>query len=720
MKKICFAAVTLSALLAACGQQNPVTGVTPAPVTAVPARPAFETIDPAQVVSTKGGELYVRNQLVVKLGETGAEALASRLGGQVLDRIPELNAALIGLPQGQDARAVGLSLMRGGAALYAGAHTVQRRPLPLYRDGALTSQAVNQVFDQLPQYALDRNHLHAQAAWDMGYTGKGVVVGVIDDPADVSHPDLRPNWAGKAYDPVTNTTYTDVQAWIDALDASDGKLDQKVDPSIEHGTAVASTISSAKNGKGIVGVAPDSKFYTAAIFQPGFVGDYFVARSVIWSVNQGSQVLNNSWGGLGYSPLLKEAFDYALERNIPVVVSAGNTAREEWRNPAQLPGVIASAALDINNNKASFSTFGRHISVAAPGVDVLLASPLFLNADGSRKSGYTAPGGSGYQLISGTSFSGPYTAGAAAVILGARPDLDPYQVRRLMEETADPSVGSDAAGFDRETGYGLIRMDRLAARLKSGAMPQKGGAARVKVDIQTPGGYVPGILADVILEGDGADGAVYAVQTNAEGYANFVSIAPGTYTVRVGTPDLSLTGGGSQDRDTYVGKLTVASGSVLSTVAHHRVLLVKGAVDLNPVDPYEPNGTLEQATPIAYDTRTQMAYIFGQPRDQDFYVFQGTEGDTVQVDVRARFTLGGTLDSFLVLRDAQGNKLAFNDDANGQDSALTFKLPATGTYYLQVSSCTILCESEGDDPAKGQDDNNPFNKYVLELRQLKP
>ena len=672
-------------------------------------------------MTTKSGELYVRNQLVVNLRGHSAEALAASLGGRVLDQIPELDVALIELPQGADSRSVSVALMREGQVLYATPHLVERQSNPLRPGGEpLGAQAVKQVFDQLPQYALDSNHLHAQAAWDAGLTGKGVKVGVIDDPTDVSHPDLRPNWAGKAYDPVTNKTYTTVQSWIDAIDGFDGKVDNKVSPDIEHGTAVASTIAAAKNGQGIAGVAPESKFYTAAIFQPGFIGQYFVARSIIWTVNQGAQVINNSWGGTGYSPLYKQAFDYALERNVTVVVSAGNNAREDWRNPAQLPGVIASAALDINNEKAGFSTYGRHISVAAPGVDVMLASPLFLNEDGKRKGGgYTPEGGSGYQLISGTSFSGPYTSGVAAVILGAKPDLDPHQVRRLMEETADGSVGSNKAGFDRETGYGLIRMDKLAARLRGGTLPEKGGAGRVKVEIQTPGGYVPGILADVILEGDGTDGSVYAVQTDSDGYANFVSIAPGTYTLRVATPDLSLTGGSSNERDTYVGKLTVTSGSVLSTVAPQRVVLVKGAVNLNPADPYEPNDTPQTAKPIAYGKRSELAYIFGKPRDVDYFSFTGKAGDNIQADVHARSTIGGSLDAFLVLRDANGKKLAFNDDANGQDSSLTYKLPADGTYFLEVSSCTILCKSEGDDPSKGQDDDSPFNKYVLELQLLK-
>lgn len=711
MKKISLAAVTLTALLAACGQQPTSTGA-PTAQTPAAARPAYATITPAQVVTTKSGEMYVRNQLVVHLRGQDAQAIASKVGGSVLDRIPELNVALIGLPDGQDARAVSVRLMQAGSVVSAAAQQVMRRPKPVYRDLPLNSQDTKQVFDTLPQYALDANHMDAQAAWDAGFTGKGVKVGVIDDPSDVSHPDLNPTWAGKAFDPVTNQTYTDAQAWIDAIDGMDGKIDQKVDPDIEHGTAVASTIASAKNGKGIVGVAPDSTFFTAAIFQPGFIGDYFVARAIVWSVNQGSQVLNNSWGGEGYSPLLKQAFDYALERNVVVVASAGNSARENWQSPAQLPGLLASAALDINNTKASFSSFGRHVSVAAPGVDVLLASPLFLNKDGTRKSGYTAAGGSGYQLISGTSFSGPYTAGTAALILGAKSDLDPYQVRRLMEETADGSVGDNASGFDRQTGYGLIRLDRLATRLKAGTMPQKGGAARVKVEIQTPGGMVPGILSDVILEGEGQDGAVYGVQTDADGYANFVAIAPGTYTLRVGTPDLTLTGGQPSDRATFVGQLTVTSGDVIGSVAPNLVMLTKGAVDLNPVDPYEPNDTPATATPIAYGQTTKTAYIFGKAKDLDYFKFTGAAGDKILAEARARAQIGGSLDTYLTLIGPDGKTvLAENDDRGtpriDSDSEIAFTLPAAGQYYLVVTSYTI---SQDDQP-----DDSPFNKYQLKL-----
>lgn len=710
MKKLTCSVLGLTLLLASCSQ-------VPAPQ-ASSAKPP-QAFSPAEVKQDKDGR-YIRNQLVVKASAIQKADLIAETGWRVLDSLPELDLVLFELPSGQNALSAAQQLNLSGKVGYAAPNRLSRapemlsRPVPLLQD-----QATQQIFDQLAQYALDRNHLDAKAAWDAGLTGKGVTVGVIDDPVDVTHPELRPNWASRAFDPVENQTFTDAQQWIDHIDAQDGTIDQKVAPDDEHGTAVSSAILAARNGKGMVGVAPDAKFVAASIFQPDAVSDFYVARAIIWSVNQGVQVLNNSYGSGGYSDAIKDAMDYALERNVTVVASAGNEGRQYYRAPAQFPGVITSAALDINNKRASFSTSSHTVSTAAPGVDVLLAAPLWLNQDGTRKAGATPSGGTGYQWASGTSFSGPLTAGAAALILGARPELDPYQVRKLLEETADGSVGSNPAGYDLDTGYGLIRLDKLAARLKSGPMPEKGGAAKVLVQIQTPNGFQPSPFADVLLEGSGDVPMVYAARTDAQGYANFVSIAPGSYRLLAGTPDLSITGDDSATRETFEGSLNVASGTQISTTSIKRIIFTRGEVDLHPVDPYEPNDTMETATPIQPGL-TQMAYIAGKERDVDFYRFEGKAGETVDLQVLARNRLGGHLDACLVLRDGAGEILSLNDDAPGvgPDPAITgFTLPTTGPYFIEVGSNQTLCLIDPNDISQGLPDNSPFNKYRLELRK---
>ncbi|TSA86515.1 S8 family serine peptidase [Deinococcus detaillensis] len=681
-----------------------------------------------QTGTTAKGVIYYTHQLVVKYKGNSAQDAAQAVNGRIISTIPQLRTALIELPTKagkQDSLLLAQQLVR--QHLVSTAQPLiqmpsQNDPVEQGRHAMLAGQGfnANQIFDELPQYTLDENHMHAKAAWDAGITGKGVLIGTIDDPVDVTHPDLKANWAGKAYDPHTDTVYTDAQSWINAIDGFDGKVDGKVDTALEHGTAVTSDMVATRNGKGIVGVAPEAKFISAAIFEPQALSDFEFAKAITWSVDQGANVLNNSWGGTGYSSVIKEAMDYALSHNVTVVVSAGNSGRDEWQQPAQYPGIIVSAAGDGSNQKVNFSTYGQHISSLAPGLDILLAAPLWINSDGSRKTGVTPQTGSGYQLISGTSFSSPETAATAALILGRYPKATPYQVKRLMEETADGSVGSNPSGFDRETGWGLIRLDKLAIRLTSSqALPPAGANVNVQVRINTnpSNSEVPGVLSDVILEPQDTtiNHQTYFAQTDDEGNARFYEIAPGTYTVRVGANDLSLTGDSTGQRGTAVTTMTFVSGTPVNNT--QKVVLDKGLVNLNPVDPYEPNDDLATATPIAYGQKMQQAYIFGKPRDVDFYGFSGSAGDKITARVNGRSAIGGSLDSFMVLRDASGKKLAFNDDLESgiQDSQIDFTLPSDGKYYLEVSSYTILGENDGDSLTEGAEDDSPFNKYVLAL-----
>jgi len=75
------------------------------------------------------------------------------------------------------------------------------------------------------------------------------------------------------------------------------------------------------------GVAPGAKIMPVVLFDNGgwYVGDDYAAKGIIWAVNNGANVLSNSWGGAGYSQTLKDAFDYALERGVVVVAAAGNS-----------------------------------------------------------------------------------------------------------------------------------------------------------------------------------------------------------------------------------------------------------------------------------------------------------------------------------------------------------------------------------------------------------
>jgi len=645
---------------------------------------------------------YVQNEVVVAYQDEAALREAIRkLGAKEIARIPELRAALLRVPG--DALKASKALKGLPGLRYAEPHlamVLAPKDDPVEQRWASQDGLVplgnpsDQIFDELPQYALDPRHLNAKPAWDRGFFGEGVTVAIIDDPADVTHPDLATNWAGLAYDPVTNTTYTRAEDWIAFIQGLNALSNTY------HGTFVASTVSAAKDGQGIVGLAPRTKFLPVAIFQPSYVGDFYTARGIVWAVNNGAQVLNNSWGGLGYGNLVKEAFDYALANGVVVVASAGNSSKDEVRTPAGYPGIIASVAADGNRNKTDFSTYGRHVSSAAPGLDVLLANPTWL--------------GGGYGLISGTSFSGPYTPAAAALVKGACPGATPYQVRRALETTTWEQT------FHRTKGWGHLNVGNLANLLAQGcsALPQKGSVVRVKVEYQNERGLFPGLLADVILRGQGLRPGdptdptpIYWARTDQNGEAWFYEIAPGTYEIYVAGADLALTGGLPEERGTFVGTLVATSGSTAASPDFKLVRLLASEVNLNPTDPYEPNDSMAQATPISYGQTSQLAYIFGQPQDYDFFQFTGTAGDQIRARVYARSSIGGTLDSYLYLLDSTGNVLSENDDlVLGQitDSEITYTLPADGVYYLVVTSYTI---------AMGGQDDSPFNKYRLELQK---
>ena len=630
--------------------------------------------------------------LVVGLSDPAAAGrVAERVGGTVAAQLPALKAVLIVLNGPRpDPQAAALALTGTPGVVYAAPQgTLARDPLEAARTPTLLPQSVNQTIDALPQYSLDANHLNVQAAWKAGLRGNGVTVGLLDAPADLNHPDLNARWAGRAYDPATDTAYTGAADWTSAVKRMNGG-----DLSgLNSGTATASAAVGAQNGSGMVGVAPDAKFLTAAVFQPAFVGSFDAARALVWTVDAGAKVVALPWSSLGYDPLLKAATDYALSRGVTVVAAAGNAARQERQQPAMYPGVLASVAGDLSGARAGFSSYGPDPSPLAPGLDLLLANP-----------GWDAAAG-GYALYSGTSFSTALLAGGAALLLGADARLAPYQVKALLLQAAG-GKGSVSGPLD---------LGRLPALLAS-PWPQQAATAHLSLRVKTDSGDVPALLGDLTLLSADPGGPVYLAQTDSAGNADFYGVQPGTYRGLAAAPDLSVTGGQASERGSLSADLTLAPGVVTAQT----YTLAKGAVNLNPVDPYEPNDDPASAAPLGYGQQTALAYVAGKPRDLDFYAFQGRAGDRVRASVAAKGdpAVGGQLDSVLVLRDPSGTIIGYDDDYAGPDARLEATLPASGRYTVEVSSFRILGPSEGADPSKGQPDDSPFNRYRLRLDLL--
>src|SRR5205807_6889111 len=98
----------------------------------------------------------------------------------------------------------------------------------------------------------------------------------------------------------------------------------------------------------------------------------WLANGIYWATDNGASVINMSLGAPGSCPnIIGDAVTYAWAHNVVIVAAAGNdgTAGPQW--PASCPNVLSVAATDQNDARASFSSYGTQVSVAAPGVQIL-------------------------------------------------------------------------------------------------------------------------------------------------------------------------------------------------------------------------------------------------------------------------------------------------------------------------------------------------------------
>ena len=138
----------------------------------------------------------------------------------------------------------------------------------------------------------------------------------------------------------------------------------------------------------------------------------------------------------------------------------GNEGRYTAAYPAAFPGVLAVGATNGKDKKVHFSNSGAWISVSAPG-------------DGIKSCGIY--GDDDYETMSGTSMATPFVTGTIAYLLsftGAH-DLTPYQIKALLEKTADKVDG--ATGFTDRLGHGRVNVYKAAKAIKDGNIPPENG-----------------------------------------------------------------------------------------------------------------------------------------------------------------------------------------------------------------------------------------------------
>lgn len=209
-----------------------------------------------------------------------------------------------------------------------------------------------------------------------------------------------------------------------------------------HGTAVASIAAAAAGG--VRGISPSSPVIPIKIFDDtgASSADDFIA-GIERAVNAHAGVINVSAAGaasdVGVATRrdVQDAIDAAVSLGIPVIAASGNEGDARLDVPAALAHVIAVGATDESGALASFSNTGSGLDLVAPGSNIVTAAPSVLCSGG-------------YGTATGTSFSAPAVAGAAALLIQAHPDLDVSQLTdmlRLHGPRSAPPAWTDGLGF---------------------------------------------------------------------------------------------------------------------------------------------------------------------------------------------------------------------------------------------------------------------------------
>jgi subtilisin family serine protease len=234
-------------------------------------------------------------------------------------------------------------------------------------DGAQTlSSAPSKVSSEASHYNSKQTipwgiaETHAPDVWNVT-RGSGINVVLIDTGIDVTQPELSGAYAGgyNTFDPTA----------------------QPIDDN-GHGTHVAGTVAAADNAFGVVGMAPQVKIWSVKVLDKSGHGDTAqVQDGINWVLGMkrqlgGDWIISLSLGAALPTPSEKEAFQKAYDNGILAVAAAGNSGLAALEYPGAYETVLAVGAIDQNEVRASFSSYGNNLGLMAPGVGVLSTARL--------------------------------------------------------------------------------------------------------------------------------------------------------------------------------------------------------------------------------------------------------------------------------------------------------------------------------------------------------
>ncbi|MCU0920034.1 MAG: S8 family peptidase [Burkholderiaceae bacterium] len=414
---------------------------------------------------------------VAAVAQRRADRLAARAGVPLNTGVTISERSQVVMASDIDAATLARRLAADPEVLHAVVDQRRRALLvpsdPLYVSGPASGRGpdAGQWYLRAPAGEV-RSAVNAQAAWERITGSANVVVAVLDTGVLADHLDLSGQVLA-GHDMVSDrptandgdgrdADASDPGDWVTSAEnsaRSDDFYNCGTANSSWHGTKIAGLIgAAANNGQGMAGTAFGVKILPVRVLGKcgGFDSD--IQAGMRWAAGLSvpglplnrnrAQVINLSLGGsgscsasTGYPAVIAEV----LAAGTVVVAAAGNSAGHAVELPANCPGVIAVAGLRHVGSKVGFSDLGPAIAISAPAgncINIGANEPCLYPILTSSNSGTQRPNAGGsiwtdsFEYSVGTSFAAPIVAGTAALMLSARPQLEPQEVLTLMQSSA--------------------------------------------------------------------------------------------------------------------------------------------------------------------------------------------------------------------------------------------------------------------------------------------
>ena len=398
---------------------------------------------------------------------------------------------------------------------------------------------------------------YATRAWDAwttyGFGPSKVVAASVDSGVQYNHEDLKSvvrhayTWWNADGSDYFETVPGDLYSWNprDAKAVYPDSWGTDFNGGNEtdgHGTHTTGIIcADGNNGVGMAGMCWNVDFVNyQASRRDGAMSSWTLYGSIYhmtkWKTDNNYSCtipVNASFSGQYASQFEIDMIEYALQHGVMLIAASGNDSFRWHCYPAAYAGVMAVGASDPTDRRAPFSNYGPHLSVIAPGVDIVSTIGTTRRHDGDTQDK------NHYRVWSGTSMAAPHVTGLAAYMLTFNPDLKPHEIKTYIERYADYVGGAN--GFTEETGWGRINVlstvKAVIDDVNAGRTPTTNYAA-APVKINTPLSGLNVFLyscnqAGTIQNYAGSTISGYRFDEGEGGAAYFNMLRPGRYIAHV-------------------------------------------------------------------------------------------------------------------------------------------------------------------------------------------